>query len=37
MPRTKYAAREPKHKAPVMLLDELAIVDCCAGVSFYAP
>src|ERR1700741_1634009 len=29
--------RKPKQKAPVMLLDERAIVDCCVGVSFYAP
>jgi hypothetical protein len=36
-PLTKHPLRVPKQKAAVMLLDELAIVDCCAGVSFYAP
>ena len=35
--RRHWPLTEPKQKAPVMLLDELAIVDCCAGVSFYAP
>jgi hypothetical protein len=33
----KYALREPKKKAPVMLLDKLTLVDCCAGVTLYAP
>jgi hypothetical protein len=28
MPLTKHALREPKQKAPVMLLAELAIVGC---------
>jgi hypothetical protein len=37
MTHRQACAAEPKQKAPVMLLDEVAIVDCCAGVSFYAP
>jgi hypothetical protein len=37
MTHRQACAAEPKQKAPVMLLDELAIVDCCVGASLYAP
>jgi hypothetical protein len=37
MPLTKHAVREPKQMGPVVLLYELAVVDCCVDVSFYAP
>ena len=34
MTHRQACAAEPKQKAPVMLLAELAIVGCCVGVSF---